>query len=104
MSKGFGNLMRQAQQMQKKMAVAQGEVEEMTATGEAGQGKVTAEVTGGFSLKNLTIAPDMIDPADPETLQDLIVLAVNDGMAKAKAMKEEAMKKVTGGMNIPGLF
>ncbi len=104
MSKGFGNMMRQAQQMQKKMAVAQGEVEKLSATGEAGQGKVTAEVSGGFNLLSITIAPDMIDPADPETLQDLIVLAVNDGMEKARALKEEAMKKVTGGMNIPGLF
>lgn len=106
MSKGFGNLMRQAQQMQKRMAAIQDELKAKTVEGEAGQGKARAVVTGGYELKSVSIDKEIIDPEDPGMVEDLIVIAVNDAMAKARALKEEEMKKVTGGlpMNIPGLF
>jgi DNA-binding YbaB/EbfC family protein len=104
MSKGFGNLMRQAQQMQKKMAAAQEDLGKEIVVGEAGQGQVKVKMTGAYKLASVTIAPELIDPADPETMQDLIALAVNDGVEKVRVMKDEAMKKVTGGLGVPGMF
>ncbi|VAX16643.1 Nucleoid-associated protein YaaK [hydrothermal vent metagenome] len=106
MAKGFGNMMRQAQQMQKKMAQISDELKNITAQGEAGQGQVKAEVTCDYAVKSVTIAKELADPDDTETLEDLIVLAVNDAMEKARVIKEEEMGKVTGGLSgqIPGLF
>jgi len=106
MSKGFGNLMRQAQQMQKKMGELQGQLDGRTVEGEAGQGQVKATVTCGYELKSIHVALELVDPGDKETMQDLIVLAVNDAMGKARKVKEEEMEKITGGLagKIPGLF
>lgn len=106
MAKGFGNIMRQAQQMQKKMAELAEELKERTAEGAAGQGQVKASVTCEFKIKSVTIAKELADPDDTETLEDLVVLAVNDALEKAKRIKEEEMGKVTGGLagQIPGLF
>lgn len=106
MAKGFGNIMRQAQQMQKKMAQISEELKNMTALGEAGQGQVKVEVSCDYTVKSVKIAKELADPEDTETLEDLIVLAVNDAMDKARVIKEEEMGKVTGGLSgqIPGLF
>ncbi len=106
MSKGFGNLMRQAQQMQKKMAKIQEELDGMSVEGEAGQGKVKAVMNGASELQSVSIDPELIDKDDPETMQDLLVLAVNDALAKVKKLKDEEMNKVTGGVNLnmPGMF
>jgi len=99
-------MMRQAQQMQKKLAQVQEELKDKTVVGEAGQGKVKAVVTLGYRLSSISIEKELLDPNDPETLQDLITLAVNDGMEKAKKLREEEMGKVTSGMAgmIPGLI
>lgn len=106
MAKGFGNIMRQAQQMQKQMAQISDELKNMTAQGESGQGQVKVEVACDYTVKSVTIAKQLADPDDTETLEDLIVLAVNDAMEKARVIKEEEMGKVTGGLSgqIPGLF
>lgn len=106
MSRGFGNMMRQAQQMQKKMAQVQDELNGKVVEGEAGQGKVRASVTCGYEVKAVSIAKELIDPEDIETLEDLVALAVNDAMKKAKEVKEEELSQVTGGLagKIPGLF
>ena len=106
MSKGFGNLMRQAQQMQKKMAAVQEELKSRTVDGEAGQGKVKATVTGGYEVKSISIDRELIDPEDTGMIEDMVAVAVNDAIAKARQMKEEEMGKLAGGlpMNIPGLF
>ena len=104
MSKGFGNMMRQAQNMQKKMKEAQEGFEKKIVEGEAGQGAVKVEVKGSGKLSKIKLDPEIIDPEDAETLEDLIVVAVNDATDKAKEMREEATKGITGGMNIPGLF
>jgi DNA-binding YbaB/EbfC family protein len=96
-------LMKQAQQMQAKMAKAQEELAAKEVAAEAGGGQVKVVMDGKHRLKSLEIAPESVDPEDVEFLQDLIVAAVNTGVEKVDAMVEEEMGSVTGGMNLPGL-
>jgi len=96
-------LMKQAQQMQAKMAKAQAELETREVTAEVGGGQVKVVMNGRHRLKSLTIAPTAVDPADIEFLQDLVLAAVNEGAAAVDAMVEKEMGAVTGGMNVPGL-
>lgn len=103
MAKGLGNIMKQAQMMQKKMAELQAELEQRQVEATAGGGMVTAVVTGKQQLVSLSIEPAAVDPEDIEMLQDLIVAAVNEAVRKSQDMVQEEMSKVTGGMNIPGL-
>ncbi len=103
MAKGLGNIMKQAQMMQKKMAELQAELEQRQVEATAGGGMVTAVVTGKQQLVSLSIEPAAVDPDDVEMLQDLIVAAVNEAVRKSQDMVQEEMSKVTGGMNIPGL-
>jgi hypothetical protein len=106
MSKGFGNLMRQVQQMQKKMGQVQDELNGKNVEGDAGQGKVKAVVTGGLVLKSVSISKEAVDMEDMGMLEDLVTVAVNDAIAKAKKMKEEEMGKLTAGLpvNLPGML
>ena len=104
MSKGLGNLMKQAQMMQKKMAQMQQELETKEAEASAGGGMVTARVNGKQKLLALTIEPAVVDANDVEMLQDLVVAAVNEAIKKSQEMIQAEMGKLTGGMNIPGLF
>ncbi len=102
--KGMNELVRQAQIMQKKMAKLQEDLQLRTVEGSAGGGMVTAVVSGANELKSLRIDKAAVDPNDVEMLQDLVLAAVNDGLKKAKAMMEEEMGQVTGGIKVPGLF
>jgi len=102
--KGMGDIMRQAQMMQKKLAAAQQELETRRVEGQSGGGTVKAVVTGALELVDITINPAAIDPSDPAMLEDLVKAAVADAQRQAKALKESEMGKLTGGMNIPGLF
>jgi DNA-binding YbaB/EbfC family protein len=102
--KGMNELVRQAQIMQKKMAKLQEEMEQRTVEGSAGGGMVTAVISGANELKSIAIDKTVVNPEDVEMLQDLILAAVNDGVKKAKAMMEEEMGQVTGGLKIPGMF
>jgi len=104
MSKGLGNIMKQAQQMQQRMARVQQELEGREVEASAGGGMVTAVVSGKMQLLSLKIEKDVVDPEDVEMLQDLIAAAVNEALKKSQAMMQEEMGKVTGGMNLPGLF
>lgn len=106
MSKGFGNLMRQAQMMKKKIAEAQEAVEAQTFDGEAGQGKVKVTVSGGLETKSISIEKELVDPDDTGMLEDLIVVAVNDAITKANKAKDDEMSRLTGGLDLkmPGLF
>ena len=106
MAKGFGNLMRQAQQMQKRMAELQEELDNREVEGEAGQGQVKAVVTCGYKVTSITIDKQIADPDDTETLEDLVVVAINSALDQARKIKEEEMGKATGGMagKVPGLF
>lgn len=97
------NLMKQAQQMQKQMQQAQEELETKRFEGTAG-GVVTVQVNGKKELLNISIKPEAVDPDDVEMLEDLVLAAVNNAMKQADAETESKMGKLTGGMNIPGMF
>jgi DNA-binding YbaB/EbfC family protein len=104
MSKGLAQIMKQAQMMQQKMAKLQEDAAAKTAEASAGGGAVTAVVTGKHQILSLSIKKEAVDPEDVEMLQDLIKAAVNEAMTKVQAEMAEQMSKVTGGLNIPGLF
>ncbi len=100
----MNKLMKQAQQMQAKMAKMQEELEEKTVEATAGGGVVKVLVNGKQELLDIKIDPDAVDPEDVEMLEDLILAAVNEGMRKVQDMVSTEMGKLTGGMNIPGMF
>ncbi|MEE8184907.1 MAG: YbaB/EbfC family nucleoid-associated protein [Thermodesulfobacteriota bacterium] len=106
MSKNMGNILRQAQKMQEKMAEIQKEVSSKTVEASSGGGMVTATVNGKQEIVAIKIDPSVINPDDVEMLQDLIIAAVNEGLKRSQQMLAEEMGKVTGGLgiNIPGLF
>ncbi|MCA1797572.1 MAG: YbaB/EbfC family nucleoid-associated protein [Desulfuromonadaceae bacterium] len=104
MAKGMGNMMKQAQQMQRKMEEMQKELEGREVEASAGGGMVTVRMNGKQQLLGITIEPDAVDPQDVDMLQDLIMVAVNEGVRKSQEMVQGEMGKLTGGMNIPGLF
>ena len=99
----MGNLLKQAQQLQTKMARLQEELEEKTVEASSGGGMVTAVVNGRQEILSINIEPEVINPDDQEMLQDLILAAINDGLAKARNMVNEEMGKLTGGMNLPNI-
>lgn len=101
---GLGNIMKQAQQMQRRMAELQEELQHKQVEASAGGGMVTAVVNGKQLLLGLKIDPTVVDPADVEMLQDLVTAAVNEAIKQSQQMAQEEMSKLTGGMNIPGLF
>ncbi|MBU0743178.1 YbaB/EbfC family nucleoid-associated protein [bacterium] len=96
-------LMKQAQQMQQKMAEAQEELARKVVTVEVAGGQVTASMNGKHDLTALTIKPEIVDPEDVDFLQDLVLSAVNEATRKVNEMVEQDMGSVTGGMNLPGL-
>lgn len=106
MAKGMNPqaMLKQAQKMQAKMQAVQEEAALETVESSAGGGMVTATVCGDLRVKSIEIDPEALDPEDVEMLQDMIVAAVNQGIADAQAMVEQRMSAVTGGLNIPGLF
>ena len=99
----MGKLMKQAQQLQSKMAKLQEELSEKTVEASAGGGMVVAVANGKQELVSIQIEKEVIDPDDAEMLHDLIMAAVNDAMNRAKEMMNEEMGKLTQGMNIPGM-
>lgn len=99
----MGQLMKQAQQFQSQMGKLQEELADRTVEASAGGGMVTVVVNGRQEIVAIQIDPEVIDPQDPEMLQDLITAAVNDGMSTAKNMINEEMGKLTKGMNIPNI-
>ena len=101
---GMGNIMKQAQMMQKRMAQMQQELEERRIEATSGGGMVKAVVSGKQQMISLTIDPKAVDPEDVEMLQDLVVAAVSEALKLSQKLAEEEMNKVTGGLNIPGLF
>jgi hypothetical protein len=100
---GIGNIMKQAQQMQRRMAELQEELGKKQIEASAGGGMVTAVVSGKQQLLCLKIDPAAVDPEDVEMLQDLVMAAVNEAIKQSQQMAQEEMAKVTGGLNIPGL-
>jgi DNA-binding YbaB/EbfC family protein len=101
---GMGNLLKQAQEMQARMAKIQEELGQKTVEGSAGGGMVQVTVNGQFNLVAVKIEPSVINSSEKEMLEDLILAAVNDGMRKARDLVSTEMGKLTGGLKIPGLM
>jgi len=101
--KNIGSIMKQAQKMQAQIAKVQEELAQKTVEASAGGGMVTVVVNGKQEVMSITIEPEVIDASDKEMLQDLVVAAVNEGLRKSQEMVSEEMKKITGGLQIPGL-
>jgi len=102
--KGMGNIMKQAQQMQKKMLQMQEELAQRTVEATVGGGMVTVTVNGKSEVLQVKIEPQVVDPDDVEMLEDLVVAGVNEALRKAQEMASEEMGKLTGGLKIPGLI
>ena len=96
-------MMRRLQQMQSSLAKAQKEIEEATVEASAGGGAVNVVVNGQPKVQSLKIAPEAVDPADVEMLEDLIVAAVNEALEKVRALQAQRLGGLTSGLNIPGL-
>ena len=97
-------LMKQAQGMQKKMESIKEELAHKEIRVSSGGGMVELVITGQQEIKEIHIEPDIIDPEDKEMLEDLILAAVNEGIRQSKEMLNDEMMKLTGGINLPGLF
>ena len=101
--KGMGNMMKQAQQLQSKMMKLQEELAEKTVESSSGGGMVKVTANGRQQILSIQIEKEVVDPDDVEMLQDLVMAAINDALAKAQEMVSSEMGKLTGGLNIPGL-
>ncbi len=104
MGGNMNNMMKQMQKMQKQMEDMQKQLEETEVESSSGGGAVTCKVNGKKEILALTIDKDVVDPEDVEMLEDLVLAAVNGALRLSEEMMEREMKKITGGMNIPGLF
>jgi DNA-binding YbaB/EbfC family protein len=96
--------LQQMQAMQRKMEMLQAEIEEKELTTTAGGGAVTVTVNGKKEVTKLELKPEIVDPDDIEMLQDLIMVAVNEGIRQIEELANNEMGKLTGGLNIPGLL
>jgi nucleoid-associated protein EbfC len=99
----MNQLMKQAQQMQAKLAVLQNELAEREVEASAG-GMVKVKVNGKQQVLSISINKDCVDPEDVASLEELVLTAVNQGLKASQDMVQQAMAKVTGGMNLPGMF
>ena len=99
--KNLGQMMKQAQAMQERMAEMQAGLERVEITGQSGGGMVQVTLSGKGDLKKLKIDPSLLDPAEAEVVEDLIVAAHADAKAKVEAHTAEEMAKLTGGLNLP---
>lgn len=100
----MNQMMKQVKKMQEQMAKVQEELQNKTVEGTAGGGVVTVTANGHRKISSIIIKPEAVDPEDVEMLQDLVLTAVNDAMAKVEELANKDMGPLTGGMNIPGLF
>ena len=99
--KNIGQMMKQAQKLQSAMGEMQEKLATVEVTGSAAGGMVQVTLNGRAEARTVRIDPSLIDPAEPEVLEDLIVAAVNDAKAKVEATVAEEMQKVTGGLSLP---
>ncbi|MCD4764865.1 MAG: YbaB/EbfC family nucleoid-associated protein [Desulfobacterales bacterium] len=101
--KSMGNMMKQAQKLQAKMLRMQEELADKTVEATAGGGMIKAVANGKQQILSIQIEKEVVDPDDVEMLQDLILAAVNDALAKSQEMVSGEMSKLTGGLQIPGM-
>ena len=104
MSGNMNQLLKQAQKMQSDMQKMQEELEAKEIEASVGGGAITVKVNGKKELIDIQIKPEVVDPDDIEMLQDLVISAVNEALRSVDDMQSSQMGKLTGGMNIPGLF
>ena len=97
-------MMKRIQEMQAQMEQKQQEIENTSFTASAGGGAVEVTVTGAHEVKDIKLQPDVVDPEDIDMLSDLIIAAVNEAIRKARDEKTATMDKISGGLNVPGLF
>ncbi len=102
--KNMSGLMKQAQTLQRKMQEMQAELGQRTVSAQSGGGMVEAVVNGRQELVSLRIEPEVATPDDVEMLQDLILAAINEALNRSREMVAQEMSKLTGGLQIPGLF
>ena len=100
----MNNLMKQAQQMQKRMVEMQEEMTNRTVEASVGGGMVAAVANGSGELVSIKLSPEVVDPDDIEMLEDLIVAAVSEAHHKSQELMSEEMSKLTGGVKIPGMM
>jgi DNA-binding YbaB/EbfC family protein len=104
MMNNFQNLLKQAQKMQARVSQMQAELADRKVEASAGGGMVTAIVNGKQELVGLKLEREVVNPEDIEMLEDLILAAVNEAMGRAGELAAEEMRKITGGLNLPGLL
>ena len=104
MSKNMNALLKQAQQMQQKMTTLQKELESREMDFSSGGGMIKIKINGKQQISEIKINPECVDSTDVETLEELVLTGVNQAIKESQDMVSKAMSKVTGGMNIPGLF
>ena len=100
----LGGLFQQAQKMQRELRQVNEELKQRTVLGESGGGMVKAYVNGQRELLKVEIDREAVDPSDIGMLEDLVLVAVQEGLRKAKELSEQETARITGGMNLPGLF
>jgi DNA-binding YbaB/EbfC family protein len=102
--KDMGKLLKQAQQMQAKMAQMQAELAEKTVEASAGGGMVKVVMNGRHEVVSVAIDPEVVDPQNVEMLEDLVAAAVTEAANRVEEMTKEGMSSITGGMGLPGMF
>ncbi len=101
---GLGNIMKQAQKMQVKMAEMQEKLKDELLEASAGGGTVKVTITGDLQITSIVIDPGAVDPDDVELLQDMTTAAVNEAIRAAQELQQRRMSEITGGMSIPGMM
>ncbi len=99
----MGKMMEMVQKMQQDMEDLQDEIDKKTVEAQAGGGAVRVVVNGAMEIVEIEIAPEAVNPDDVEMLRDLIIAAVNEGLKEARAMVQEEMDEITGGLNLPNI-
>ena len=103
MKGGLGDMMKQVQKMQTKMADLQEELDQLEVEGTSGGGMVKVVANGKGDVISITIDPEVVDPEEVDMLQDLVVAAINQAKEKSQEIQSEKMGKLTGGLSIPGM-
>ena len=102
--KNLGQMMKQAQEMQSKMNEMQNKLAEMEVIGSSGAGMIEVTLSGKSNVRKIKIDPSLINPSDPEVLEDLIVAAFNDAKSKVEVKVSDKMAEMTGGIQLPPGF
>ena len=100
----LGGLFQQAQKMQKELKAVQDDLKQRTVMGESGSGMIKVYASGSQEVLKIDIDPSVIDPEDSDMLEDLVLVAVQQALEKAKELSDQETSRVTGGMSLPGMM